>query len=401
MASLVCSETGVVCISGTTFAIISIRDGALERQDIDIEEKRLSSLKENAHEDNGKVIKSATDITSKDGQNRILACKFSPSWRYFAACDDAKRLYLFQCGERWKLVSNRAISRRCTVLTFTKYEQDVLVADKWGDVFRFSVTDPQKEGLLLLGHLSMLLDILTTKGDKYVVTTDRDNKIRISEYPNSYNIHTYCLHHTEYVSSVVYNEDPEILLSGSGDGTIVIWDLNGKVVSQTTCSEGEETLPIKKLEWEKDLKLLSVIFFNSPVIQLYMLAADSMSLCRQRDIELTSPVWDACFDRNGQLWVLQKQEGDTLQVYTCQKTDSGVIKVGRIDPELPCSENKVLEMFNKDWTFFSVSESAPDLSLEYKKKETPNNYSIYLQKKQDRINQTQPAEPQAKKVKTT
>lgn len=401
MASLVCSETGVVCISGTTFAIISIRDGALERQDIDIEEKRLSSLKENAHEDNGKVTKSATDITSKDGQNRILACKFSPSWRYFAACDDAKRLYLFQCGERWELVSNRAISRRCTVLTFTKDEQDVLVADKWGDVFRFSVTDAQKEGLLLLGHLSMLLDILTTKGDKYVVTTDRDNKIRISEYPNSYNIHTYCLHHTEYVSSVVYNEDPEILLSGSGDGTIVIWDLNGKVVSQTTCSEGEETLPIKKLEWEKDLKLLSVIFFNSPVIQLYMLAADSMSLCRQRDIELTSPVWDACFDRNGQLWVLQKQEGDTLQVYTCQKTDSGVIKVGRIDPELPCSENKVLEMFNKDWTFFSVSESAPDLSLEYKKKETPNNYSIYLQKKQDRINQTQPAEPQAKKVKTT
>lgn len=401
MASLVCSETGVVCISGTTFAIISIRDGALERQDIDIEEKRLSSLKENAHEDNGKVTKSATDITSKDGQNRILACKFSPSWRYFAACDDAKRLYLFQCGERWELVSNRAISRRCTVLTFTKDEQDVLVADKWGDVFRFSVTDPQKEGLLLLGHLSMLLDILTTKGDKYVVTTDRDNKIRISEYPNSYNIHTYCLHHTEYVSSVVYNEDPEILLSGSGDGTIVIWDLNGKVVSQTTCSEGEETLPIKKLEWEKDLKLLSVIFFNSPVIQLYMLAADSMSLCRQRDIELTSPVWDACFDRNGQLWVLQKQEGDTLQVYTCQKTDSDVIKVGRIDPELPCSENKVLEMFNKDWTFFSVSESAPDLSLEYKKKETPNNYSIYLQKKQDRINQTQPAEPQAKKVKTT
>lgn len=401
MASLVCSETGVVCISGTTFAIISIRDGALERQDIDIEEKRLSSLKENAHEDNGKVTKSATDITSKDGQNRILACKFSPSWRYFSACDDAKRLYLFQCGERWELVSNRAISRRCTVLTFTKDEQDVLVADKWGDVFRFSVTDPQKEGLLLLGHLSMLLDILTTKGDKYVVTTDRDNKIRISEYPNSYNIHTYCLLHTEYVSSVVYNEDPEILLSGSGDGTIVIWDLNGKVVSQTTCSEGEETLPIKKLEWEKDLKLLSVIFFNSPVIQLYMLAADSMSLCRQRDIELTSPVWDACFDRNGQLWVLQKQEGDTLQVYTCQKTDSGVIKVGRIDPELPCSENKVLEMFNKDWTFFSVSESAPDLSLEYKKKETPNNYSIYLQKKQDRINQTQPAEPQAKKVKTT
>lgn len=57
-----------------------------------------------------------------------------------------------------------------------------------------------------------------------------------------------------------------------------------------------------------------------------------------------------------------------------------------------------------NWLFYHlspVSESAPDLSLEYKKKETPNNYSIYLQKKQDRINQTPQAEPQAKKVKTT
>lgn len=401
MASILCSDTGVVCISGTTLAVISLRDGALERQNIDIEEKRLLSLKENAQEDNGKLQKSATDITSKDGQNRILACKFSPSWRYFAACDDAKRLYLFQCGERWELVSNRAISRRCTVLTFTKDEQDILVADKWGDVFRFSVADHQKEGLLLLGHLSMLLDILTTKGDKYVVTADRDNKIRISDYPNSYNIHTYCLHHTEYVSSVVYNEDPEILLSGSGDGSIVVWDLNGKMLSQTFCSEGEETLPIKKLEWEKDLKLLSVVFFNSPIVQLYVLASDSASLCRQQDIELANPVWDVCFNGKGQLWLLQKQEGDTLQVYTCQNTDSGVMKVGRIDPGLPCSDNKVLEVFNKDWTFFSVSEGAPDLSLEYKKKETPDNYSIYLQKKQDRMNQTQPVEPQAKKVKTT
>lgn len=65
------------------------------------------------------------------------------------------------------------------------------------------------------------------------------------------------------------------------------------------------------------------------MVQLYTLAAGSMSLCRLRDIELTSPVWDACFDRNGQLWLLQKQEGDTLQVYTCQKTDSGVIKVNK------------------------------------------------------------------------
>ena len=33
--------------------------------------------------------------------------------------------------------------------------------------------------------------------DKFVVTADRDEKIRISCYPNSYNIHQFCLGHTE------------------------------------------------------------------------------------------------------------------------------------------------------------------------------------------------------------
>jgi hypothetical protein len=48
---------------------------------------------------------------------------------------------------------------------------------------------------------------LTTKEDKYVVTSDRDNKIRISNYPNSYSIHTYCLQHAEWVkiNPVVHN----------------------------------------------------------------------------------------------------------------------------------------------------------------------------------------------------
>ncbi|XP_078333025.1 tRNA (guanine-N(7)-)-methyltransferase non-catalytic subunit wdr4-like isoform X2 [Crassostrea virginica] len=292
------------------------------------------------------------------------------------------------------------ISRRCTRLTFTYDEKNVLVADKWGDVFRFSVQDPQKGGQLLLGHLSMLLDILTTKEDKFVVTADRDNKIRISSYPNSYNIHTYCLQHTEYVTSLTYCEDPEVIISGSGDGSIIVWNINGQVLSQTNCSEGDTTLPVKKIEWDRNSKLLSVIFLNSPVVQFYTLTPDSALLHHIQDIQLTSPIWDSCFDRKGQFWLLQKQEGDTIKMYCCQKTNSGAIKVEQTDRGLPSAENKVIDMFNKDWTFFKEAESAPDLSVEYKKKETPDNYSIYLQKKQDRMQQTQPTEPQTKKVKT-
>lgn len=50
--------------------------------------------------------------------------------------------------------------RRCTALTFTASEEKLLVADKSGDVYSFSVLEPQGCGKLELGHLSMLLDVV-------------------------------------------------------------------------------------------------------------------------------------------------------------------------------------------------------------------------------------------------
>lgn len=50
--------------------------------------------------------------------------------------------------------------RRCTALTFTASEDRVLVADKSGDVYSFSVLEPDRCGRLELGHLSMLLDVV-------------------------------------------------------------------------------------------------------------------------------------------------------------------------------------------------------------------------------------------------
>lgn len=50
--------------------------------------------------------------------------------------------------------------RRCTALVFTASEDQVLVADKSGDVYSFSVLEPDGCGKLELGHLSMLLDVV-------------------------------------------------------------------------------------------------------------------------------------------------------------------------------------------------------------------------------------------------
>ncbi len=50
--------------------------------------------------------------------------------------------------------------RRCTSLLFSQAEDELLVADKSGDVYSFSVVEPQRECELKMGHLSMLLAVV-------------------------------------------------------------------------------------------------------------------------------------------------------------------------------------------------------------------------------------------------
>ena len=56
--------------------------------------------------------------------------------------------------------TDRSVTRRCTALTFAKSEDFLLVADKSGDVYQFSLADPNLAGTLLMGHVSMLLDLV-------------------------------------------------------------------------------------------------------------------------------------------------------------------------------------------------------------------------------------------------
>ena len=68
---------------------------------------------------------------------------------------------------------------------------------------------------------------------KYIITCDRDEKIRVSKFPNAYNIACYCLGHTDFVTNlqVVHNFSENILLSASGDGSLRVWKyLEGKEV---------------------------------------------------------------------------------------------------------------------------------------------------------------------------
>lgn len=61
-----------------------------------------------------------------------------------------------------------------------------------------------------------------------IFTADRDEKIRVSRYPECYFIETFLLGHTEYVSSLCYTDDKK-LISGGGDDFLIFWSKNEKI----------------------------------------------------------------------------------------------------------------------------------------------------------------------------
>lgn len=87
---------------------------------------------------------------------------------------------------------------------------------------------PDFELKLLLGHVSMLTDVVVVERERrsYIITSDRDEHIRISRgLPQTHVIEGYCLGHKEFVSRLCLPVTrPNILISGGGDDEIYIWD---------------------------------------------------------------------------------------------------------------------------------------------------------------------------------
>uniref|UniRef100_A0A3B4AK93 Uncharacterized protein n=1 Tax=Periophthalmus magnuspinnatus TaxID=409849 RepID=A0A3B4AK93_9GOBI len=127
------------------------------------------------------------------GSDQILAIAASGSGTLLALSDDSKRLVLLRRDPTWTVLSVRWLARRCTALAFTWAEDSLLVADKSGDVYSVSVKEPAREPELQLGHLSMVLDLTVSVDDRFIVTCDRDEKIRVSWSKSPYNIQSFCL----------------------------------------------------------------------------------------------------------------------------------------------------------------------------------------------------------------
>ncbi|KIY44974.1 hypothetical protein FISHEDRAFT_8895, partial [Fistulina hepatica ATCC 64428] len=80
-------------------------------------------------------------------------------------------------------------------------------------------------GELVLGHVSVLTTFIMSPDGRYIITADRDEHIRVSWYPQGFNIESYCLGHEKFISAIhIPRHSPSHLISGGGDSVLKVWD---------------------------------------------------------------------------------------------------------------------------------------------------------------------------------
>lgn len=92
------------------------------------------------------------------------------------------------------------------------------------------------EHQLLLGHVSMLTDIVNARTEdnrSYIITADRDEHVRVSRgIPQAHIIEGFCFGHEAFINRLCLTQS-ERLVSGGGDAHLYVWDwLNFKLLKK-------------------------------------------------------------------------------------------------------------------------------------------------------------------------
>jgi len=259
---------------------------------------------------------------------RILCSAVSTCGQFLAFADDHKQLTIWSFqGKKNTLLKQYNLVRRANKVIFDKTSSAILVADKSGDVFRFDLnSENDQNGQCLMGHLSMLLDIKLSKCGKFIITCDRDEKIRVSHYPNAYNIHNFCLGHTDFVTCIALHQET-FLVSGSGDGTLRLWNyLKGKEMDQVLVAQDANLQPLEEQVDPKTHRtpwpsVLDVQEFETQLaisleafrgILLYQIQDEKLNF--NRKVSIQSELWSFRFLNSNELIFIQACDVNPLVI---------------------------------------------------------------------------------------
>lgn len=263
--------------------------------------------------------------SNPNDSNRILHTAISSDKHLLAiATAGEKALYLYRLDvdQPPKLLSRRDLSRTSNAIRFGSGNGLLFVADKTGDCFTYDCLDdgvsaPSK---WILAHFSMVLDILPTPSDDFILTCDRDEKIRCTHFPKSNLIESYCLGHTEYVAAIALlpNHSDDLLVSVSGDKTLRIWKyISGTQVLSFDLPAAALKMAIRPIGPSVS-HLAVTLFDNDETIVVYEIRTESNEITCKRlsgfTLAYAQDVSSILFDGSGRLVVATISSKETVRL---------------------------------------------------------------------------------------
>ncbi|KAJ3089213.1 WD repeat-containing protein 4 [Quaeritorhiza haematococci] len=283
----------LVLAYGNKFAVFDSRNGS------------PLALPESSSAVGSNVIKIADDEFPKAP---IRAVAFSPANGLVVFAADDKSLSCWSV-KNWTKLGSRETIKRVNSIVISADNEFVIVADKFGDVYKYSLKDLTDSESLILGHVSMTTQIAASADGKYLITADRDEKIRVSHYPYSFEIECFCLGHKQFISDIeILDFSPKVLVSGGGDDFVLSWDFQqGTVLDKFdlrgVLNKGEgETVTVTRIRSCKATRTIALIVEKSPSL-LLLTADDSGKFSLRQRLELASDVFDVAFDSQGRMFV--------------------------------------------------------------------------------------------------
>ncbi|KAE8905745.1 hypothetical protein PF005_g16221 [Phytophthora fragariae] len=166
---------------------------------------------------------------------------------------DERRLVHYELdlsAETLVFKASRSVPRSATCMTVshlklpsgeTKYA--VVVGQKTGEAVVVPFPDVDRDLKTLLGHTtSMVTHVAVNHDSSLLLTADRDEKLRVSRFPNAAIIESYCLGHAASLTKVACSAvTPELVVSTSMDNTLKLWEMKtGKLLASETLLPGVE-----------------------------------------------------------------------------------------------------------------------------------------------------------------
>ncbi|KAI8918296.1 WD40-repeat-containing domain protein [Powellomyces hirtus] len=226
-----------------------------------------------------------------------------PETSQLAVSADNKQVACYDV-RTWTRLSSRISIKRASCLSFSKDGGKLLIGDKFGDVYSFKSNDTSDKEALILGHVSLLTSMTLTQDGKYLLTGDRDEKIRVSRYPLAFEIEQFCLGHKLFVSSLhIPAFAPDVLLSGGGDPFLLTWDfMAGKILQQIPLQEADEPVAVSAIVSHPQTKVVAVVLEKSKNVLMFN-ASNARDLQLLQKITLPTDALSVTFTDEGHLLI--------------------------------------------------------------------------------------------------